>query len=96
MENQHQYKIIRLRPLWANEWDNTTEVPVKCQQLLKTGHFDPECQSKNKDKWARRIGLINENKYTDEENSSSDDYQEVGQISQINKLLPEENDHYAA
>ena len=65
---------------------------TKCemQQLPKMGHFARVCRSKHNKNDQRRINYV-EDANSEEEESEAE---EIRQVTQINKILPDNNDHY--
>ena len=71
----------------------TAQMPGKntrMQQLHKMGHFARVCRSKNNSTRKQKINYLEET-YNEEEESEPE---EVQQITQINRVLPDENDNY--
>ena len=55
------------------------------------GHFARVCRSKQNKNDQRRINYLEETSSEEEEESEPE---EIRQITQINKILPDNNDHY--
>ena len=89
-ENKNRDNIETL----SNELNDRISREISQGDCQKTGNFARLCRSKNKEKPAKRIGLLNEDNYTSEDDGSSDEYSEFCQIIQINKILPYENDQF--
>ena len=56
------------------------------------GHFARVCRSKQNKNDQRRINYLEETSSEEEEEESEPE--EIRQITQINKILPDNNDHY--
>ena len=64
--------------------------PVKCNNYQKIGPFARVCRT-NSNK-TKRINYLED--MTSEENIEESEPEEILQITQINKILPDNNDHY--
>ena len=63
---------------------------AKCNNCQKMGHFARVCRSKQNRNDQRRINYLEETSSEEEESEP----EEIRQITQINKILPDNNDHY--
>ena len=63
---------------------------VECNNCHKMGHFARVCRSKNNNTRKQKINYLEET-YNEEDESEPE---EIQQITQINRVLPDENDNY--
>ena len=63
---------------------------VECNNCHKMGHFARVCRSKTNNTRKQRINYLEET-YSEEEESEPE---EIQQITQINRVLPDKNDNY--
>ena len=63
---------------------------AKCNNCQKMGHFARVCRSKQNRNDQRRINYLEETSSEEEESEP----EKIRQITQINKILPDNNDHY--
>ena len=74
-------------------WSPLHKCPAKtvdCNNCHKMGHFARVCCSKNNNTRKQKINYLEET-YNEEEESEPE---EIQQITQINRVLPDENDNY--
>ena len=82
--------------MWTTKLEPTTHMSgknAKCNNCQKMGHFARVCLSKQNKNDQRRINYLEETNSEEEEEEESEP-EELRQITQINKILPDNNDHY--
>ena len=63
---------------------------MKCNNCQKIGHFARVCRSKQNNNYQMRINYVEDASSNEEESEPK----EILQIPQINKIQPDNNDHY--
>ena len=68
---------------------------AKCNNCQKMGYFARVCRSKQNKNDQKRINYLEETSSEEEEEEEEEsEPEEIRQITQINKILPDNNDHY--